>query len=461
MSIHHGSAGSDDGFAIWDVWSQGSGKYKPGETWDFWCRMDSARPGARTLGSLFHEAKAAGWLPAIPDVSGVMDAVPNSTAIDGRVFRSETDPAVMAAWPRKRWAIEGVALLGQLSALVAPGGIGKSTLAIQQAAALATGRGDIISRKIPAPAKSLIINFEDTDIENKQRLYAACLANNLDHATVAESVYFMAMSEEALLLAVHDAKAGITAAPLAADLIKFIKRENIRFVSVDPLSQTHGLDENSNSEMAGVMGVFRRVAAAADCALQIVHHTTKPPQGKTDGYAGNAFAARGAGVIVTAVRAATTLYNLSAKEAENLGVPERDRRHVLQWHDAKANVHETSGATYFRRQSVLMPNGDTAPALTSFVPCGKATRVSVTPDDHERIRNCISNLLANDGWRNHNCSPSHGKGLRMTASREMAIDPGKVDHVIDAMEKAGEIKKAPSGRNSKPGEGTLRWRLVE
>ncbi len=55
----------DAGFSVWDDWSQGYAKYKARDAKAVWrsCRASGAG-GAVTLGTLIHEARAAGWTPA-------------------------------------------------------------------------------------------------------------------------------------------------------------------------------------------------------------------------------------------------------------------------------------------------------------------------------------------------------------------------------------------------------------
>jgi hypothetical protein len=59
QALHHQFQGSGDGLALWDEWSQGSGKWVEGVCDQRWDTFDSTRPGGVTLGSLLHETSTA------------------------------------------------------------------------------------------------------------------------------------------------------------------------------------------------------------------------------------------------------------------------------------------------------------------------------------------------------------------------------------------------------------------
>lgn len=54
----------EDGFHLWDEWSQGAGNYKERDAKDVWRSFDNS--GSVGLGTLFHLAKAAGWSDGTP-----------------------------------------------------------------------------------------------------------------------------------------------------------------------------------------------------------------------------------------------------------------------------------------------------------------------------------------------------------------------------------------------------------
>ena len=105
--------------------------------------------------------------------------------------------------------------------------------------------------------------------------------------------------------------------------IQHIKAHDIGVFIVDPFVETHEVSENSNEQIKAVAVMFRDIARKGECAVMLVHHTAKPPQGTSDGHAGNMNTARGASALVGVARIVQTLFSMSAKDAERYGVPRR------------------------------------------------------------------------------------------------------------------------------------------
>jgi hypothetical protein len=141
--------------------------------------------------------------------------------------------------------------------------------------------------------------------------------------------------------------------------IEHIKAHQIGAFIVDPFVETHEVTENSNEQIKAVAVLFREIARAGNCAVVLVHHTAKPPQGSSDGHAGNLNTSRGASALAGVARIVQTLFSMSARDAEQHGV-EDDQRHLfVRLDDAKANLGLISGrARWFRRVGVTIANGD-------------------------------------------------------------------------------------------------------
>ncbi|WP_049759734.1 phage/plasmid primase, P4 family [Trichlorobacter lovleyi] len=64
MGLHHEFAGSEEGLALWEEWSRGSTKFKDEECPEKWAGFGDRVDQPVTAGTIYHMAKAAGWLPA-------------------------------------------------------------------------------------------------------------------------------------------------------------------------------------------------------------------------------------------------------------------------------------------------------------------------------------------------------------------------------------------------------------
>jgi hypothetical protein len=77
----------------------------------------------------------------------------------------------VAMLPRRRWLLGRALLRGNLTLKIAPPGVGKSTLGIEQAVAMVTGR-PITDQEVHEQTKVWIYNNEDDADELKRRLAA-------------------------------------------------------------------------------------------------------------------------------------------------------------------------------------------------------------------------------------------------------------------------------------------------
>ena len=107
----------------------------------------------------------------------------------------------------------------------------------------------------------------------------------------------------------------------------------------------------------------------------LVHHTAKPPQGGSDGHAGNMNSARGASALTGVARVVQTLFGMSGKDAEACGVDEEDRHLYVRLDDAKANLGPPGMATrWFQREGVQIANGDEVGVLVPTAIAGDRRR---------------------------------------------------------------------------------------
>ena len=294
--------------------------------------------------------------------------------------------------PRRRWLLEGTMLRGNVTVEVAPPGAGKSTLAIQQAVAIVTAR-PITGRQVHEQTKVWIYNNEDDGDELKRRLAAVLQHWDIRLPEVSGRLALNSGADRPLLVAKADRAGNVIRLPDVDACIEHIKAHGIGALLVDPFVETHEVNENSNEQVKAVAVMFRDIARRGACAVMLVHHTAKPPQGASDGHAGNLNTARGASALVGVARIVQTLFAMSSKDAERYGVPEEERHLYVRLDDAKANVSLIGAdARWFRRVGVTIANGDEVGVLVpeDLEPLAKAGSEEVE-DLHRTI---IAALLA-------------------------------------------------------------------
>ena len=105
--------------------------------------------------------------------------------------------------------------------------------------------------------------------------------------------------------------------------------------------------------------MFRDVARSTNCGVLLVHHTSKPPQGASDGHVGNMYSARGASSLVGVARNVQTLFWMSQHDADQYGVADPERHLYLRLDDAKSNLSLIDpDPLWFCRKTVLIPNDE-------------------------------------------------------------------------------------------------------
>ena len=293
--------------------------------------------------------------------------------------------------PPRKWVLGDFAIEGKITVLVAPGGVGKSTLTLNMALAVATGREDIMDMQVRpwlakqpgdlagdaeiealrnenrriAASGAWVFNNEDDQDELNRRLHAAMQLHSVTPDDLADDLkkprMFVNSGENRPLTIARRVAKGKNRSIEPGDVdavIEHIRDNQIKMFVVDPFVETHQADENDNVEIAKVMQFYRRIAQQADCAVVIVHHTRKPPQGQSDGFAGYADGARGASAVINAARIVKTLYGMSERDAREMGVTPAERWKYVRLDDAKANLSVVrsgrDAAAWFERVPVTV-----------------------------------------------------------------------------------------------------------
>jgi hypothetical protein len=339
---------------LWDEFSQLSpSKYDPEIVHQRWGKLTPSHIGA---GTLYKLARDYGWQPphVLPpeDPTGEFDPLPPLTPPGDWVSDFEgTD------LPPRQWLLGRHLLRGQVTTMVAPGGVGKSTLTLAWAASIASKR-DITDAIPHETGKIWIINNEDDSEELRRRFIAVKNQFNLTWDDLRGRIK-LSGSENIFKIARRSANNTIKPSEHLKDIIEEIKSHNVVALIVDPLVSTHPAEENNNNEMEEVMMLYRQIARETNCAVCLVHHTSKPQGGSSEGFAGNANAGRGASAVVNAARISLTLFDMSQQDAATYGITDELRGRYARLDDAKANLSLKNGvARWFYRESVNIGNGD-------------------------------------------------------------------------------------------------------
>jgi hypothetical protein len=353
---------------------------------------------ARKIGSLFHQAMQHGWrslpapvqsAPAVPATerseltsagTGVAAAAgiaqPGAALpIQGGISQSaqgliQTPQPAGQPWTTQsltaglavtfantphRQFLYGVDLSrGEITVSAAPGGSGKSSLAIGVCACLVSNNA-LLKEKIWAhEPKVLYVNGEDDAAEITRRVWAFCLKHGLSEQNIKNLSLIGADDWRAQKLSFLRTQG--TASVLDQNGFDFLE-ELLGVIRPDLLvldsliSFCGGGNVNDNAVMGLVMKALKRLANKFKCAVLILHHTRK------GGDLSSAEAISGASSIVNLARRAIMIVPMAKDEAAKLGVlPSEASRH-FKIVSAKSNLAPPAHVCpWYKLDSVTLPN---------------------------------------------------------------------------------------------------------
>ena len=356
--------------------------------------------------------------------------------------------------PPRDWLVRHRLMRKHTTVTAAAPGVGKSTLTIEEAVSLASGK-DFLRFGIDRPRRVAVINNEETRDELERRIEATCVRFSVPFEAIAETLYLHSgVDAEKFIVARRGPNESVVVQVRAHQLAKFLRDAEIDLLVIDPFVQVHTVSENTNEEIEQVMMALRDISVRANCALQLVHHTRKPPAG-TSHQAGDIFAVRGGGAIVGDAHFVFTLADMGQADGEALGVADADRKKFIRLDDAKGKLAPPSGALWFERVGVTMPYGLIGEEVGVLVPrsfeqeqkSSDVTTFTVTQilkeiDQRWRDGNPFSASVQSPRYvvpmmvQNHGCSPRAARNLL----RDWIINGMVATTVIDNHTKAQGLK---------------------
>jgi hypothetical protein len=342
------------------------------------------------------------------------------------------DPASL---PQRKWIYEPHYIRGFTSLTVAPGGVGKSTLAITEAIAIATGR-PLLGITPSERTKVWYWNGEDPQEEIQRRVHAVLQHHHVPKEEVEGWLFVGSGRDRDLVLASQDRHGTSVCEPDVQAIIKFARAEAIGVIIIDPFVSTHRVAENDNSALDRVAKAWARVAEEAQCAIGIVHHTRKP-----NGQAITVDDARGASALLAAARHGRTLEVMSAADADQWGIERDLRRSFVRIESGKANLRPSARERdWLQLVGVFLPNGDEVQAVqpwstpTEAVPLSQAEKDRVL---HHLRQPCPTSDV---GWRENAQSRAWAGNAVMDAlglSSHLGIHRAKRE--LERLLQAGDI----------------------
>ena len=283
------------------------------------------------------------------------EAGPVETPAKNEIFEQWKPIAASDIAPR-RWLYGRDYIRKFLTATVAPGGLGKSTLVLAEAIAMASGTPVLGvlpegGRVKESQLRVGYFNAEDPMDEIQRRVLATCQQYFVSQAALADRLW-LASGRDHRQMVLMTGDDGIINEDAFDFLQGFAISNDLDVLIFDPLANMTTSPE-TNDVFRLLTARLNTLAGNTDTAVHIVHHTRKlqPGMAATDNDA------RGGRALVDGARSVRVLNHMSAEEAARAGL----ESHIdhFRSEDAKANLSRRSErASWYARIGVKLENGD-------------------------------------------------------------------------------------------------------
>jgi hypothetical protein len=258
--------------------------------------------------------------------------------LNARLSPLDLNWALHSVLPPLDFVLPGL-LPGGLGLMVAPGGTGKSYLALDIAMSIAIGRS-IAGGLFPAtqPGKVVYLAGEEND-----RLLAERLRSILDITERAQielqNLVLLPMSGENCLL---------LSKGQPTDLLDELEKlsQGARLIIIDPIRRLHDGEENDSATMTQLVIALESLAKKTSAAVIGIHHANRASAGDTS----SQNASRGSSALVDGARWQINLSKMDVKTADGMAVSEHDRPLYVALDFAKGNYLPSTSRQWLIRQ---------------------------------------------------------------------------------------------------------------
>ena len=269
--------------------------------------------------------------------------------------------------PELKWAFRDMALMGSPFVLCGAGGTGKTSMSLQLAASLATGRALLGPAFTPGVCgRTLVLLCEDPEEPIWQRTYRVGQELDAEELDAFDSMVNIqiCLGEDMRLVRDDPARGLVTTEAFEALLDAARRTPDLAAVILDPLNLLHGADVERNEEAAQFFcSKLAQLGKESGAAVIVVHHSVKNGTGRGDKFnmeeALHVDTVRGSGAIVAGMRGACNLVVLPPAVAKKrLNLPQTPRPGEYLAGKASKLNYAAQGDVFFLRRGengVLYP----------------------------------------------------------------------------------------------------------
>jgi AAA domain len=268
------------------------------------------------------------------------------------------DPAGI---PKRAWLYGRHYVRKFLTCTIAPGGLGKTSLVIGEALAMASQRPLLGITPIER-ARVWLWNGKDPADELQRRVVAAMIHHGLTPEDVAGYLFTDVGRQAPIILATQTRLGTTIAKPVVEAVIEAIKTNRIDTVVIDPFVKSHRVGENDNNAIDAVVSQWAAIADVTNCAIELLHHPRK-----TGGAEVTVEDGRGASALLSASRSARVLNRMSVQEADDAGLEKATAWRYFRVDNGKASMAPPpEKADWYQLTSVALGNGDDVGVATAW-----------------------------------------------------------------------------------------------
>lgn len=255
----------------------------------------------------------------------------------------------LSTMPKRALLYSGHYVRKVATATVAPGGWGKTTLALYEAVCMAV-----------QGLRVWYLSGEDPLDEIARRIAAHCLQHGVLQGQLDGQLFVDDRETFALMIGKATRNGVAFDEPWLGRFEAAIIADDIDVVIIDPFVSFHTVAEGDNGAIDAVVKRLAAIAARCNCCIELSHHVRKAQYGQTELTVDDT---RGGSAIVNAVRSCRVINRMSEREADLAQIPYDKRASYLRLDKGKRNMAPPEAAAWFLLKSVVLPNGDNVQAI--------------------------------------------------------------------------------------------------
>jgi RecA-family ATPase len=366
-------------------------------------------------------------------------------------------PFDVASLPPRTWLYGKHYQRRTVSLTAGPGGMGKSSLDMVEAIAMATTH-NLLGEQPEERLRVWYHNGEDPLDEINRRIAAICQHYGIPQTELQGYLFVTSGNEFPLRVAKGYNDLRIDHA-LVQQISAALGENQIDLAIFDPFVTLHNVSEVDSGKMDTVVRLFASIGDENDCGIEIAHHVRKPVAGTNGDY--DVHDIRGVAAITDAVRAARVLNRMNEKDAESAGCSDIERLSRFRVDRAKGNYSPAQAATWRQFVSVELANGDDVGVVAPWNFPGQGERTPERAEADQKAEHVFLQLLDKLLDRNMNVSANSGHNYapaKFAEEQEAIIAKVSKAAFKAAMRRlldAGRIRTEPVGRGDRPSQHRL------